>query len=225
MKAALYILSAVVAATGLVLGPHLVFGHAPIDEQLYFNQKIFYYHVPVALTMFIAVFVSGIASVMWLRTRNPSWDDVAWSAADLVVLFGLTALVTGSIWARIAWGRWWVWEARLMNTMLLWMIFLAYALVRRYGGPGSERLGAGLAIFGMVDVPLVYFAVNLWKTMHPSNTVVPGLRGAMAVTFLATMVTFVFLFVVLLRAWVAARRNDRRIDDVTDLAIEAGRIE
>ena len=162
MKTIAYVLCALGAAAGFVVLPSLVF-RAPLAYELYVNQKIFYYHVPSAIVMFIAVFVAGIASVGYLITRKPTWDDAAAAGGDLVVLFGAIMLTTGPIWAKVAWGTWWVWDARLTSSLLLWMIFIAYALVRRYGGPGAARLSAGLAVFGMADVPLVYFAVNFWK--------------------------------------------------------------
>ena len=76
------------------------------------------------------------------------------------MLFGALALVTGPLWARKAWGVWWVWDARLTSSLLLFMIFVAYLLLRQYGGPGSEKLAAGMALFGMANVPFIYVSVN-----------------------------------------------------------------
>ena len=81
-------------------------------------------------------------------------------------------LVTGPLWARKAWGVWWQWDARLTSTLVMWLIFVAYLLLRRYGGPGSEKLAAAVALFGMANVPFVYWSVNVWRTVHPKTTVV-----------------------------------------------------
>jgi heme exporter protein C len=224
MRAVLYLLCAAGAVAGFLILPFRLLD-APLDYQLYFNQKIFYYHVPAAFMMFLSVFVAGIASIGYLSTRRPGFDDTAAAAADLVVVFGGVVMVSGPIWAKAAWGVWWVWDARLTSSLLLWMIFIAYALLRRYGGPGSERLGAGLALFGMVNVPLVYFAVNFWKTQHPSNTVVPGLPPGMRGPFLIGVLTFLCLFFVLLFARLGVGRRDRQLAAVTDLAVETGDLE
>jgi heme exporter protein C len=215
-------LFALAAAALFVFLPWQVLTKAPLDYQLYISQKIFYYHVPAATMMFVGVFVCGIASILFLWKRDPRFDDVAAAGGDLAVMFGVVVMVTGPIWAKAAWGVPWVWEARLTLTLLLWMIFIAYALVRRYGGPGSERLGAGLALFGMVNVPLVYFAVNFWKTQHPTNSVVPNLKGHMMSVFGTSMLAYLFLFLVLLAARLAVGRGQRRLAAAHDLAVENG---
>jgi heme exporter protein C len=224
MKLALVIACAAGAAVLFLVLPFLVAG-APLANDLYVNQKIFYYHASSGWVMFTAVFVCGIASVGYLRTRKPGWDDTAGAAGDLVVAFGLITLTTGPIWGRAAWGVWWVWDARLTSSLLLWMIFVAYALIRRYGGPGSERLAAGLAVFGTADVPLVYFAVNFWKTQHPSNSVVPTLEKGMAGTWWLAVLAMHLIFVVLLVARRSVREGERRLHAAHDLALDAGVLE
>jgi heme exporter protein C len=210
------------AVAGFVVLPYLALERAPLAYELYFNQKIFYYHVPAASVMFLSVFVCGGASVAYLARRRPEWDDLAAAAGDLVVFFGAIVLTTGPIWAKSAWGVWWVWDARLTSSLLLWMIFVAYALIRRYGGPGSARLAAGLALFGAADVPLVYFAVNFWKTQHPTNSVVPLLRGKMLTAFLVGMVAYALLYIVLLAARAAVRAGERRLAAAHELAADVG---
>ena len=218
MKMALVIVCAVLAAAGFVVAPILVFEKAPLAPyyELLFNQKIFYYHVPCAWVVFAGAIVSGIASIGFLRTRSPRWDDVAAAAGDMVALFGALMLITGPIWAKASWGAYWKWDARLTTSLLLWLIFVAYALLRRYGGPGSERLGAGLAIFGMADVPLIYYAVKLWKTQHPDTTVVPSLGPGMRPPFYLASLTFLLFFVVLLVARDALGRGQRLLHEVQD---------
>jgi len=215
-------LCALLAAAGFVVAPVLIFQRAPLAPyyELLFNQKIFYYHVPCAWVMFVATFVSGIASIGFLRTRKPAWDDVALAAGDLVTLFGALVLISGPIWAKASWGAYWKWDARLTTSLLLWLLFLAYSLLRRYGGLGSERLAAGLAVFGMADVPLIYFAVKLWKTQHPDTTVVPSLGPGMRPPFYLASFTFLFFFVVLLAARHAVGRGQRLLHEAQDLHAE-----
>lgn len=172
--------------------------NAPYETTMGLIQKIFYFHVPSAMMMFVSAFVCGIASARYLFARKPAADRVAIAAAELVVVFGIIVLVTGPIWARKAWGVWWQWEARLTSTLVLWMIFMAYLLLRRYGGPGSDRLGAGLALFGMANVPFVYWSVNFWRTLHPKTSVVMSLDPGMRPAFWWCVGAFVLLYLALL---------------------------
>src|SRR5262245_52757850 len=222
MRPALVRLCALLAAAGFVVAPILIFEKAPLAPyyELLFNQKIFYYHVPCAWCVFAGALVAGIASIGFLRTRAPRWDDVAAAAGDMVSLFGALMMITGPIWAKASWGAYWKWDARLTTSLLIWLTFLAYSMLRRYGGPGSERLAAGLAIFGMADVPLIYFAVKLWKTQHPDTTVVPSLGPAMRPPFYLASLTFVLFFVVLLVARDAVGRGQRLLHDAQDRLAE-----
>src|SRR5262249_13961698 len=142
-------------------------------------QKIFYFHVPSWFAMFTGVFICGIWSAVFLFRRSAAADRLAFAAGEIAVVFGLIGLVTGPLWARKAWGVWWQWDARLTMALLVEMIFIGYLLVRKYGGPGSDKLAAAMAIFGMFNVPFVYESVNIWRTVHPKTTVVPTLRAGM----------------------------------------------
>jgi heme exporter protein C len=175
-----------------------VIAQAPHEATMGLVQKIFYYHVPSAMVMFISAFVCGIGSAIFLFRRSEAADRLASAAGELTVVFGLIVLVTGPLWARKAWGVWWDWDARLTSSLLLWMIFAAYLLVRRYGGPGSEKLGAAMALFGMANVPFVYVSVNYWRTLHPKTTVVPTLAPGMREAFWFCVLAFLLLYLVLL---------------------------
>jgi heme exporter protein C len=98
----------------------------------------------------------------------------------MVVVLGSMMLVTGPLWGRKAWGVWWTWDPRLTSSLMLWVIFVAYLLLRRFGGPGSDKLGAGMALFGLANVPFIYVSVNVWRTLHPQTTVLPTLVPPMA---------------------------------------------
>ena len=187
-----------------------VVANAPFEQTMGLVQKIFYYHVPSAMLMFVSAFVCGIASAVYLFRRSAVADRVALAAGELVVLFGLIVLVTGPLWARKAWGVWWEWDAKLTSALLLWMIFLAYMLVRRFGGPGSEKLAAAMALFGMANVPFVYVASMYWRTLHPAPTVVPTLRPGMRSAFWFCVLAFGILYVLLLT--LRKRLEDRQAE-------------
>jgi len=200
---------AIVAAVLFAAAPFIV-AQTPNEATMGVVQKIFYYHVPAAMVMFIAAFVCGIASGMYLFKKNETADRLASAAAELAVVFGLIVLVTGPLWARKSWGVWWQWDARITSTLLMWMIFVAYLLVRRFGGPGAEKLSAALAVFGMANVPFVYISVNIWRTIHPTTSVVPKLPGGMKGPFWFCAVSFMVLFGLLLalRARLELRRAE-----------------
>jgi heme exporter protein C len=165
------------------------------------------------------VFVCGVASAVFLFKRRRSADALAAAAAELVVVFGAIGLLTGPLWARRAWGVWWQWDAKLTTALVLWLIFVAYLLLRRYGGPGSERLSAGLAIFGMANVPFVYWSVHIWRTVHPLTTVVPTLPAPMAGPLWLGVAAFLTLNVILLALRMRLERLRRELDDAY-LALE-----
>ncbi|RPJ77065.1 MAG: hypothetical protein EHM24_00880 [Acidobacteria bacterium] len=200
---------AIVAAVLFAAAPFVV-AQTPNEATMGVVQKIFYYHVPAAMAMFLAAFVCGIASGMYLFKKNEAADRLAVAAAELAVVFGLIVLVTGPLWARKSWGVWWQWDARITSTLLMWMIFVAYLLVRRFGGAGAEKLSAALAVFGMANVPFVYISVNIWRTIHPTTAVVPKLPGGMKGPFWFCDVSFMLLFGMLLalRARLELRRAE-----------------
>ena len=187
----------VVAAVMFAAAPILV-ARAPNEVTMGLVAKIVYFHVPVWFMMFLGVFICGIASGVYLFKDKQSADRLAVSAAELAVLFGLMGLTTGPLWARVSWGLWWPWDVRTTLALILELNFVAYLLLRKYGGPGSEKLAAGLALFGMFNVPFVYVSVNVWRTLHPETTVVPTLPGPMAGPFWWCVVAYLALFLVML---------------------------
>jgi heme exporter protein C len=176
----------------------VVVAYTPFEQTMGLVQKIFYFHVPSAMMMFISAFVCGIASAVFLFRKSAQADRLALAAGELVVTFGLIVMTTGPLWGRKAWGVWWQWDAKLTSALLLWMIFIAYLLVRRFGGPGAEKLGAAMAIFGMANVPFVYVASMYWRTLHPAPTVVPSLQPGMRGPFWFCVASFAMLYVLLL---------------------------
>jgi len=229
MKRALYLLATLFCALGFAYTIHKIFFVAPMQglgqyqgTPLFFNQKIFYYHVPNAFMLFLAVLICGFASLKYLRSRDGHYDDWALAAGELSVMFGAIVLVTGCIWGKVAWGKWWDWDARLTTSLLLWVAMLSYVLVRKYGGPGSERLAAGMGVFSAVNVPLVYYSVKIWRTLHPSSSVVPSLEGEQRTTLWLGVVLFFIFFILLFRARVGVARAERRVYEAREHALDGG---
>ena len=187
-----------ILAALMYAGAPFLIHQAPIESTMGIIQKIFYFHVPSAMMTFLAAFVCGLSSAVYLFRRNRFADQLAVAAAELAVVFGIIVLVTGPLWARKAWGVWWQWDPRLTMTLVMWMIFIAYLLLRRFGGPGSEMLAAAVGVFGMALVPFVYVSVNYWRTIHPNTNVVKTLPPDMAVPFAWSAATFLLFFVALL---------------------------
>jgi len=187
----------VVAAAMFAYAPLMIIA-APYESTMGLVQKIFYFHASCGMAMFLAAFVSGTGSAVFLFTKKPAADRLAVAGAEMTVVLGLLVLVTGPLWARKSWGAWWVWDPRITLTLVMWMIFVAYILLRRYGGPGSERLAAAVALLGMVNVPFVYWSVNVWASQHPKTTVVPTLQAGMRGTFWFCVAAFMLVTTVLL---------------------------
>ena len=192
----------------------LVIANAPYESTMGLVQKIFYYHMPAAWMFLTASLVCGVASVRFLATNQPRHDRTAWAAAELVVLFGAITLVTGPLWARRAWGTWWTWDSRLTSSLVGWMVAWAYVILRRYGGPGSDRLSAGLALFGMANVPFIYISVNYWRTIHPATSVVPTLKFSMGFPLMFCVTAFLLLFILFMALRVRVEKQRSRIDDL-----------
>jgi heme exporter protein C len=185
------------AAVMFAAAPYLI-NTAPYESTMGLVQRIFYFHFPSAMTMMLTAIVCGVASALFLARRKPIDDRVAVAAAELAVVFGVIVLITGPLWARKAWGVWWVWDARITSTFVMWMVFNAYLLLRRFGGPGSEVLSAAVGFFGMMLVPFVYWSVNFWRTLHPKTSVVPTLPVSMGIPLYFCWAAFTILYVALL---------------------------
>jgi heme exporter protein C len=208
----------VVTIAMFAVAPALIV-QAPYESTMGLVQKIFYFHVPSWIVMFTSAFVCGGAGLRYLLTGRSAADRVAVAAAELTLVFGTIGLMTGPLWAYKAWGVWWQWDAKLTSALVLWLIFASYLLLRRYGGAGSEKLSAVVALFGAVNVPFVYWSANLWRTMHPTTNVLPTLQPGMRGPFWFCALAFLLLYAVLLTARI--RLETRRTElDALYLAVE-----
>jgi heme exporter protein C len=194
-----------------VASPILI-ANAPYEATMGLVYKIFFYHMPSASMFLLSAIVCGVASARYLFGGSPHQDRVAWAAAELTVLFGAITLVTGPLWGRKAWGVYWQWDVRLTASLMGWLVAVAYLLVRRYGGPGSDKLAAGLALFGAANVPFIYISVNYWRTIHPATSVVPTLPFQMGLPLWFCFAAFLLLFIVLLKLRIHLEDQRAKVD-------------
>ena len=209
------------AIIGLILmlvDVYLIFLVAPTDSVLGHVQRVFYFHVPMAIMSFLSFFLVLIGSVGYLITRKDRWDGLAHAAAEVGVVFVTLALITGIIWARPVWGTWWTWEPRLTTTLILWLIYVAYLMLRSYAPSRSQGAvySAVVGIVGFVDVPIVYYSVVWWRSIHPSPVVGPfaqsgALDPTMLLVLLFSFLTFLVLFAYLLLERLALRDAEDRV--------------
>lgn len=149
-----------------------IFLWVPTEKEMGIVQRIFYFHVPAAFSSFLAFFLVFVGSIQYLRTRADKWDRLALCSAELGVIFALIVLITGPLWAKPIWGVYWRWEPRLTSMLITFTIYVAYLMVRGYGP--VQRISAVLGILAFVNVPLVYYAVDLWaadQQLHPPRNV------------------------------------------------------
>ena len=203
----------IVVAAMFAYAPIMIL-NAPYESTMGLVQKIFYFHASLGMAMFLAAFASGIGSGIFLFSRRAWADHLAVAGAELTSIIGFLVLVTGPLWARKAWGVWWQWDARLTSTLVMWMIFNAYLLLRRYGGPGSERLAAAVALFGMANVPFVYWSVNVWRTLHPKTSVIPTLVPGMRGAFWFCVVAFLLLTSLLIAMRTELEKRRQQLDEL-----------
>jgi heme exporter protein C len=173
-KLAIGIYAAVTIAL-MIWGFYQAWYVAPSDAMQGEISRIIYYHVPsfsVAFLCFAISFLGSLGFLAW-RKDKANWaqasDAWALAGAEIGVVFCTVGLTTGPLWGRRAWGIWWTWDARLTTTLVLWLIYVSYLLLRRFAaGPQMQTLAAVLGIFGALDVPIVYMANRWWRTQHPA---------------------------------------------------------
>lgn len=199
------------------------------------SVRIMYVHVPSIWVAYIAFIVTAVCSGVYLSRRNRSlaWDRIAGASAEIGVMFVAVSLVTGSLWGRLSWGTFWVWDARLTSTAFLFITYIGYLAVRRLGGTQRQRArrSAVLALLAILEIPLVHFSVRLWRSLHQEATVATGgtdvhMDGLMLFSLFLGLVTFTALYV-----WLVMHRQrtltleDTVADRGLDVAIEARRSE
>jgi heme exporter protein C len=222
--------TALVALTlvAMMVSLYMVFLYAPREATMGDVQRIFYFHVPSAWVAFFAFFLVFVFSLVYLVRSNKRWDTLAAACAEIGVLFCTVVLITGPIWAKPVWGVWWTWDARLTLTLVLWLIYVAYLMLRHYMTDPERRatFAAVLGVIGFIDVPLVYFSIRWWRTQHPQPVMAgggdSGLEAPMLATLLVCIATFTLLFFTLLRHRLKLQSLRDEVDALQDRVEQAG---
>ena len=198
----------------LVGSLYLIFLYVPTEETMGIVQRIFYFHVPLAWIAFLAFFIVFVGSIRYLWKRDNKWDIIASTSAEIGIVFTTLFLITGSIWARPIWGVWWTWDPRLTAALILWLIYIAYILVRAYASEESRgaRFAAVVGIVGFIDVPIVALAITLWRTQHPGPVIFQGgLAPPMLLTLLVCLAAFSALYCLLMMLRISMKNDEIEI--------------
>ena len=186
--------------------------------------KIFYFHLPISITSYLAFFVVFVASIMYLRERTHKWDILARSAAEVGICFAFLVLATGSIWAKATWGWYWIWEPRLTTSLVFFLVYLGYLMMRKAVDEPEKRarLSAVFGIVGFASVPLSFLSIRLWRSAHPLmfggssyGGSGGGLEGtSLKLTLLVNFIAFFLLFGTMLAYKI---RNEELQDEISEI--------
>lgn len=195
---------------------NLIFSYADVEKSMLEVQKIFYLHVSAAMTVYLAFGVNFIFSIKYLIKRKSDDDLLAASAAEIGLVFCTIVLLSGPIWAKYAWNTWWTWEARLTSTLVLWLMYIGYFILRN-ALPADNRktYSAVLGIIAFINVPIVHYATMFWETkLHPERgtklEVLPTIRN----TWMTVLLTFIILFIVLLVLQYQTKKTESRYEAI-----------
>ena len=188
------------AAIFLFVAIYFVFSFAEIEMTMLEVQKIFYFHISSAFTLFLAFGVTFISSILYLIKRADKYDTIALVSTEIGIVFGVVVFTTGPIWARFAWNTWWNWEPRLTSALILWLTYIGYLILRSALEEEKKRVySAVLGIIGFLNVPIVYFSVELWQGgLHPDTSTKMNLPPTMQIAWLISWVVLTLLYLFLL---------------------------
>jgi heme exporter protein C len=207
----------------MLLALYAIFIYAPVEKTMGVIQKIFYIHVPAAFLAYLAFFITFIASIFYLYRKDSKWDTVAHCAVETGVIFCTIVLITGPIWAKPIWNVWWTWDPRLTTTLILWFTYVAY-LMLRWAVKENQRanLAAVFGIIGFINVPITFFSIRLWRTIHPVIITSRGLNMSwpMKLSLIITFIAFCFLFFSLLITRIRLERLKMRIAEINEIMDE-----
>ena len=211
------------SAVSMVGVLYLVFLWVPTERNLGISQRIFYFHVSMAWVGFFAFFWVLVGSVGYLWKRSQKMDRLAYTSAEIGVVFTTLMLITGVLWAKPVWGVWWTWDPKLTTSLILWLIYVAYLMLRAYSPRGDQgaRFAAILGIIGFIDVPIIYLSVVWWRTVHPNvvGTAATGsLEPSMRMVLMACTVAFTLLFAYLLMDRLSLRRSEEEFEAIRSIA-------
>lgn len=212
----------VLASLGVLSAVAAIFLYAPTEKTEGAVQRIMYFHVPCAWLAFFAFFVVFACSILFLWKKEREWDIYAHASAEIGIVFCTLVLITGPIWGKAVWGVWWVWDARLTSTLVLWLIYVAYLMLRMQSEPGSTRAryAAVIGIVGFLDIPLIHFSVLWWRTFHPLPKFVTtsglgaGMDNSMTITLMISLGAFTLLYFLLMSQRVRIEKMKDDIDRI-----------
>lgn len=219
---------AALAAGVMLLAVYMIFFYLPPirgegGEVLSGSFRIFFFHMPIAIMAYLAFVVVFVSSVFYLREKALKWDIYARSAAEIGALFSFLVLVTGSIWAKDAWGWYWIWDLRLTTSLVLFLVYLAYLMLRKSLEEPEKRarLAAVFGIVGFVSVPLSFLSIRLWRSAHPlmfggnsGGSGGSGLEGtALQLTLAVNFIAYILLFAALFAVKVENERMQEAVDE------------
>lgn len=191
------------SAIFLFVAIYFVFSFAEIEMSMLEVQKIFYFHISSAFTLFLAFGVTFVSSILYLIKRRDKHDTIALVSTEIGIVFGVVVFTTGPIWARFAWNTWWNWEPRLTSALILWLTYIGYLILRSALAEEKKRVySAVLGIIGFLNVPIVYFSVELWQGgLHPDTSTKMNLPPTMQIAWLISWLalTLLYLFFLMFR--------------------------
>lgn len=204
----------VICLIGFVTSLYLALVWAPREQVMGNIQRIMYFHVATAWVGEFAFMLVGLASVIYLWRRESDWDIIAYSAAEIGFVFCTFVIITGPLWGKPVWGTWWTWDPRLTFSMILWLIYVAYLMLRAYGSdiPQVKQFLAVLGILGTLDIPFIHFATMWWRGLHPESLTMTkegfgaGMEQEMLTAMLVAAVTFTLFFFYLMGRRMALER-------------------
>lgn len=212
-------------ALALAGGLYLAFT-SPTDTLQGEYSRLINVHVPSLWLAFLAFAVTAFASIMWLIRKRPRWDRLGEASAEVGVVFTAIGLFTGMVWGKAVWGQAWDWgDARLATTAVMFFVYLGYIALRR-ASPDPEaraRRSAVLGAVAVIQVPLVYFSVNLFRTLHPTQSIRPDgstMPREMLIAMLANLAAFTLVYVALIAARLEVARHEEALAGSTELAGE-----
>lgn len=202
---------------GMTSAMFAAFIFAPTEATMGVVQRIFYFHVPAGITSYIAFIVVGFGSIMFLISRKLHWDRLAYCSAEVGVVFAISNILMGMLWAKPVWGIWWTWDMRLTLQLLLALIFVAYIMLGAYVTDPTKRasLQAVFGILGAIDVPINYMAIRWWRTQHPAPVIAGGDNSgadpAITLALFISLAAFLLLYIFLLKKRIDLERANQKI--------------